>query len=1688
MYKSQENVSNFGTSLNKTSLRERLRARHDNALKNFRESMKSLHEGVDCAQKKVALRLKQELDSSHAATAAILAAEQHTVQEHGELLNEHARRWENVSDGSVLSPFEDSFFSAGDTNFDAGMERMRAERYRLLGQAVNLQNEFSARTVLIQGCIKEMVEHETHRKDAVQSALRELMLSLAKISYCNVTASHVLAQREMHCINQTIAANYEGIQTLFAQLSCRELLKQEQYTTTMAGIYQQVLNCMAKSSAYWLRTLLQSEYFRRPVERVECVQRVSELTTTAHANGVQFLSNLRVMIDSLRDAERPLAEAKEEDYQVCGGSTPTGWLRHYRGETSSGLVPIHSCAEVVDEWRMKASVVVRNNNSRCMELSDRIRCMENARVGVAEQLNHQLMYSIEWIHTPMDDEIDLLRLASVPKVIPEDLKRDIDTSFVKDEYKPFASTRFSQASELQTAYRRLLEPLIVFVRTESLWFTAVVTNRLHKKQHTFEQLLLRASTSVLQWFEKASDALVGTIKGVVGYLREFYQKCYETRMWYNEELVKMEQQLTVLQDRLAKSESKEEAEKLFSQGLNCLEQIAQRHIRFHNEMILHLDQAVDSVGGNTDRYCGMMLDKICVESVEDTEARVLREHQSKVESIMAMLALQEQQQKGKRGNRKGAEEIANYLTLEPMTEDAVPMDVVTYPQLTAQSGVVYNIIAPMQLIREQDHEDSIPFNFPLMSEPTAVPTEFVSCYDALFAGSAESSVDSFISKENDITVWKEALRQGLLDWTLALRAYTMQNIKAFCQRARADQSIETSELLRCHRRRPATLQVQVYESRVRQLEDNAHVAIKYGVRLRERVASVLCVFEEFDKNEVWAAEDKQVLAQLQEMEAQALKAPNASALQSRERQYKAVCMQYVNCVDHRTEVLLDRVKSTISSLTLELHQLQTSHSPHLNDGGKAAMERIHAVLKELDETKDNVCRHGEMQRERRLNTIQTLQARYDATHARTTAELQLIACLQEVASRFRVQVQSFINASKASEDALNRAIDFLDTSRQRMPLRPDFVANILASTHLDVLIAAEVGTSDRHKNEGNAESPLPTTEVLTTQFEHDLQALKLKTQQTVRTCTANEVLSTLDQLRDRLYVRGIVLQALHYSIEMLMVDPEHYIAPRIPRSGGSDGQSGYNISSGASERPSSGHVGGARRGGKGAKSQGAAHFSAPVPEQQLLPASTSALAQLGTWAMGFRTAAMEVARAHFAAYPMPLEHPLPHMLAEAITAGLKERIMGVGPEPGSLDEVEMAINFLCRTQEAQVREHLREALRIYRQQLQLAYNIVQALPQWLSASVYFISATAVSLHVQSVLQRFEAFHRLSTALRIANDRKMKVSLSSQSKRDVLQRLIASESARQALAAEVTARFWVFALHGLQEEAREHAARCHTSSNSLMSLLRGLVGPAHLVALGEGEVVEGHHRGLRYLKQLKSKNTQAMLQNELPSSSVAFNRDTRLQDASGPGKQEFTSSRRVISVGNKERGHNSNLDNTYGGSKTLTPITYPMVELLGLPTAQVRPLEAFYAEHPEWAVALPMSGPAFSHPAPVEDVGAAPAGGGGSRTTGAVKKVIQPEQVATAPPSIPRTSAFIVPDTRLFQETVTLAHKSVEEFNTAVQEIVQHLNKAFHGWLQREAHYKQNWDLSVKSLYHVSARKCSLGSTNGLSLLENDNPE
>ncbi|CCW66371.1 unnamed protein product [Phytomonas sp. Hart1] len=1688
MFKTTEKNSNFEISPNKTSLRERLRARHENALETFRKSMNCLHEGVDSTQKEVALRLKQELDKSHAVTAMILAAEKHKIHAHIELLDEHATRCENVSEGSILPPFEDHFFRATEIDYEAGMGRMKEERYYLLNQAEALQKQYSTRVVLIQGSINEMKEHETHRKDAVQAALRDVMLSLAKISYCNVTASHVLAQRELHCVNNTIATNYEGIQTLFAQLSCREVLKQERYTAEMADIYNQALDCMAKSSAYWLRALLQSAHFRRPVEREECIKRVSNLTAAAHTHGTQFLSNLKVIIDSLKDISKPPAGTKEEDYQLCGGSTPTGWLRYYCGETSSGLVPIKSCAEVEDEWRMKASVVVRNNGSRCVELSDKVQSMENTRAGVAECLNQLLMDIIEWVHTPMEDEIDLLRLASAPEAIPEDLKCNDEASFIKGEYKPFTSIRSSRATELKTVYGHLLEPIITSVKAEADWFTKVATNGLHKKQDIFEQSLLRASTSVLQWFEKASDALVHTTNGVVGYLREFYQKCHDARMCYNDELTQIEQRLVVLQDRLEKAESKEEAEKLFSEGLNCLEQVAQHHIRFHNESIYQLDQAVASVGANTNQYCSAMLDNIRVESVEETEARVAREHQAKVESIMTMLALQEQQQKGKRGNRKGAEEATNCLTLDPVTEDEISVDVVNYPQLTAQSGVIYNIIAPMQLIQRQSYENNNHINTPLMSEPTMVSAEFVSCYDSLFSESIKSNASGFISEEDDITVWKEDLRLGLLNWTLSLQEYTMDNIKAFCQRARGDMSIETSEFLRFHRRRPATLQVQVYESRVRHLEDDAHVAMKYGVRLRERVAIVLCVYEEFKANEVWAAEDAQVLAQLKEMEVQALKAPNASALQSRERQYKTVCMQYVNCVEHRSEVLLDRVKGAISSLTLELSQLQTSHSPHLRDGGKAAMERIHAVLNELEETKTNVSHHAEMQREERSNTIQTLQVGYDAAHARTTSELQLITRLQECASRFRVQVQSFITTSKTSEDALNCDINFLDTSRQRVPLRPDFVTTILASTRLDIPIATEVDISEKHKTEGRVESPLPTTEVLVAQLERELQIVKIKTQQDLKMCTATEVLSTLDELRERLFIRGVILQALHHNIEMLIVDPAHYIAPKIPRSGGSDGQYVLNSSAGVSERPNSGHLGGARRSGKGVKSQGATHFIVPVLEQQPLPAATSALAQLGAWASAFRAAAMESARAHFAVYPMPLNHSLPYILAEAATAGLERKPSTASIEPGSLDEVEMAINSMCRSQETHIRDHVREALRVYRQQLQLAFNILQTLPQWLSASVYHISATAVNLYVLSVLQRFEAFHRLSTTLRIANDQKMKVTLSSQSKKDVLQGLIASESARQALAMEVITRFWGFALHGLQEEAREHATRCYTSSNSLMSLFRGLVSPAHLVALGEGEIVEGHHRGLRYLKQLKSKNAQATLQNESPGSNNALNRDARIQDSSALGKQEPSSSRRIVNSGNKERGHNSNLDSMYGGNKVLTPINYAMVEFLGLPTSQVRPLEAFCAEHPDCVVASPMSGSTHSHLPPVEDVGTATASGIGVRTAGSVKKSIQLEQVVTAPPEIPRTSPFIVPETRLFRETVTLAHKSVEELNTALQEIIQLLNKAFHGWLQRETHYKQNWELSVKTLHNVSARRYSLSSTTGLSLPENDNAE
>lgn len=508
-------------------LRDRLEARHQQALCHFQQLIAELNQKADEEQRERLSRLQTQLEESHHETERTLLREAARIAGHREYLEAFGRsHLEAIASSSstsstsssvgatfsaVFPALVDEYHKVDETDFAPARHRMEAERCRLLGVIEWLRTVFQRRQQLITSTAAALELEEAKRRETIENALRQLMEQLAKTTFCSITGAHVLAQRVIHHINEQISTNYSATKSLQSRLLSRETLKLSVYQQRAAQLYTEAREVMAMSAVWWLRSTLQSPPLRRPHSRMEVVENIRKVAVGTQREVRHFLESLSVTCQTLREERQwKTQEGEDADTSLCvsrlpalpvagigegvrrnesssssvltvpplarldpcaaspsdllsssptprtttmigssglyetgkerergwsiptmlttgaptaitaasgdsdalggpsshplqqrlGGSSAAGWLRHYQSDLWSDPFP-PTFTEVVDEWRMKAIVVIRNGLASIVSLADALEAEERRRVAAAEVLCEGLSKELDWIFRPL---------------------------------------------------------------------------------------------------------------------------------------------------------------------------------------------------------------------------------------------------------------------------------------------------------------------------------------------------------------------------------------------------------------------------------------------------------------------------------------------------------------------------------------------------------------------------------------------------------------------------------------------------------------------------------------------------------------------------------------------------------------------------------------------------------------------------------------------------------------------------------------------------------------------------------------------------------------------------------------------------------------------------------------------------------------------------------------------------------------------------------------------------------------------------------------------------------------------------------------------------------------------------------------------------------------------------------------
>eukprot|EP00796_Vickermania_ingenoplastis_P011825 gene11825-8134_t len=1753
------------------SLRDRLEARHKKALEEFQRSIRQLNDEADQRQHDRVFGLKDFLSAQHAEAKATLEAEAGRVATHHNYLEAFAQETLAAPLGDVRPALVDLYHSPSDLDLVACRERMQGERERLLQVSTWVRRQYHDRQDAITACVEQLDAEELERRQAIQESLRQLMVQLAQTSFCSITASHVIAQRVIHHVNEQLASNHLCSRTLLSQLRRREVLKLGAYNKMMANVYTSLREGMAKSAMWWLRSLLQSPHYRRPRARMEEVEEIARVCCDAQREAKHFLSSLVVTLQSLRES-RDTRQHESRIVQPLGGTHPAGWLRHYDENLFSDPFPTDP-SEVVDEWRMKAIVVVRNSLASIVSLNSSVAADEALRVQTAARLLEAYKDEMEWLFTPLpgaQGELEMLKKASLSCY-------ELDACF-----QPLVEPDHQRMSLFHDMGRQTASPALAALEAECSWFQHTVETGLQESHRIFEESILLAYKSVLRQFEKATEALVCAVRGTYGVVRRLFQKQEEARQDYEDHLSLLEEDFEVVTNKLTHAASMNTAHELFAEGIDILEKIAKCYTSYNKQFLQELAHLTSEAAVKTAEVYEFLTGKLGVENAADTQDRLVRERQKRTEDAMAKL-LQDQShsKKGARGKKKsestptpnleGTDQHGASLTatqaqqLAQIEADMEREPPPQYPQIQAataspQDGTgVFNVIHPVYFIEDivqPPHKDELEGSLSSRSSfgrrkggkrkagspnpaaakkggakkgakkgggsaskedvealssldatggsggpGTLVPVEreFIASYNPLFETNI-AHPECFI-EQTYITDWMETMRREILNWLLVLRRDTAQGIQEYVQRSASEAEVNINFLLRNHRRRPATFQADIYEARVRELENKSTQSEKYCARLMDRVAKLECTVQLLRHDPQQSTEDDKTLRDLADIEKKVEEASSKHVLQVLERRHAARQAHYIDSYGAQKQRVLeaaDKQRELIESdaahyLAERAKQLATE------EYGEGTLEdaverdtlcvRVRNILERLQSTMKLVRAYADREEEERRERMAEVKKAYDQLHQRSVDELKLLAFVQETFSRVKLQIQTVIQRSRAEEERVATAIKTVEetvlhpTPRPRTEVllrslftkdyglaehaegsaagrRSTAVATITAAARDAAAGMPTTGYGQRHSvsrpSVGAGGGPAPVTSVpelpddVEDQIREEMDAKmclsKVQYQRLLQTCPAAELLAVLDQLRELLYIRGVSLNALSWAVELVRVQPEHYIEPKIPPK---DAEGAANSGGGA----------GAGAGGKRRQPRSVKGVTSVALPMDPLPPATVMEAHVTSWIKNAQKEVSAAIQRHFATYPVPLLRSSPVLLKAT-----------------SEEEVNAAVVSLSEAPHQRFMEHHRGAMVAYHEHVQRLFVALQLAPQFLTSSLLNLASTSLTNRIQSVMETCGQFYAHSAALMVQHQRLVKVALASHCHRDKLEHLDAVETMRQERTNAITTWLWGCAIREVQEEVGLHAARCIQTTSTFFQLLKGLTSPEHLTPC-DVELTVGYHRGLKHLLRLREKDgrlrdlTDQEAGDAPPPASAASGGKGSGRGAAAANNKSNVPDAVPIFRTDTGRESRSIRESAGGKERGLVPDSNGTINV---PVPQYgEPLDQFNSTHPNCVVAAPLAARLYFPPPAVEPAAQAAAQTSGRRgKRGAVKTEVLEESGLLSPP-------IIAPATRLHQQAVLFAGEALEELTRTATVVVKDANSAFQSMEERESQCAQRWLLTTNRLKRSGGPIAKTSGTGGL---------
>ena len=330
-------------------LQDKLRARHVEAVAAFQTDMTQTSANLDRDVTSYLVNLRTTLTDCRAESGRLIDDETELTQRRREATarltdgaaspDESCWLLNHVTPDGCLHTEPASTALDIERVCDERPARIAAERLRVTRVATSLHGLHQRRLELIVAAGVYLAEMERRRRDELRRRLEALQVELSTIAYVGVTEAQVLVQRAALSANKQLLSNAVEGQTLIAQLTSHEYLRQRQFAKAICSVFDERQEWMTAHIVQWTSQAARCRAYRRPPHRLAVKDCLSKAVAQARKDVGFALAGLEVMVNTL---VRQRTAGREEVPPVApGGTDAGGWLRSFNHDESVTVDEAH---------------------------------------------------------------------------------------------------------------------------------------------------------------------------------------------------------------------------------------------------------------------------------------------------------------------------------------------------------------------------------------------------------------------------------------------------------------------------------------------------------------------------------------------------------------------------------------------------------------------------------------------------------------------------------------------------------------------------------------------------------------------------------------------------------------------------------------------------------------------------------------------------------------------------------------------------------------------------------------------------------------------------------------------------------------------------------------------------------------------------------------------------------------------------------------------------------------------------------------------------------------------------------------------------------------------------------------------------------------------------------------------------